>query len=86
MAVAALFYLAIVGSVIAFLLYYWLVQNMNVTNTMLIALVTPVVAVTLGVLVLNEELNWRTLVGGAMIMLGISLVVLRRRKEAPVLV
>ncbi|MDX6712750.1 MAG: hypothetical protein QOH96_3766 [Blastocatellia bacterium] len=86
MAVAALFYLAIVGSVIAFLLYYWLVQNMNVTNTMLIALVTPVVAVTLGVLVLNEELNWRTLVGGAMIMLGISLVVLRRKKEAPVLV
>jgi len=74
------------GSVIAFLLYYWLVQNMNVTNTMLIALVTPVVAVTLGVLVLNEELNWRTLVGGAMIMLGISLVVLLRKKEAPVLV
>jgi drug/metabolite transporter (DMT)-like permease len=86
MAVAALFYLAIVGSVVAFLLYYWLVQNMDVTNTMLIALVTPVVAVTLGVLVLNEELNWRTLVGGAMIMLGISLVVLRRKKEAPVLV
>jgi len=86
MAIAALFYLAIVGSVVAFLLYYWLVQNMDVTNTMLIALVTPVVAVTLGVLVLNEELNWRTLVGGAMIMLGISLVVLRRKKEPPVLV
>ena len=85
MAVAALFYLAIVGSVIAFLLYYWLIQNMDVTNTMLIALVTPVVAVTLGVLVLNEELNWRTLVGGATIMLGISLVVLRRKKELLVL-
>jgi len=86
MAIAALFYLAIVGSVVAFLLYYWLVQHMDVTNTMMIALVTPVVAVTLGVLVLNEELNWRTLVGGAMIMLGISLVVLLRKKEAPVLV
>jgi drug/metabolite transporter (DMT)-like permease len=86
MAIAALFYLAIVGSVVAFLLYYWLVQNMDVTNTMLIALVTPVVAVTLGVLVLNEELNWRTLVGGAMIMLGISFVVLRRKKEPPILV
>jgi O-acetylserine/cysteine efflux transporter len=81
-----LFYLAIVGSVIAFLLYYWLVRNMDVTNTMLIALVTPVVAVTLGVIVLNEELNWRTLAGGAMIMAGIGLVVLRRKKEAPVLV
>jgi drug/metabolite transporter (DMT)-like permease len=82
MAVFALFYLAIVGSVIAFLFYYWLVRNMDVTNTMLIALVTPVVAVTLGVLVLNEALNWRTLVGGTMIMSGIGLVVLRRKKAA----
>jgi drug/metabolite transporter (DMT)-like permease len=86
MAITALFYLAIVGSVIAFLSYYWLVQHMDVTNTMMIALVTPVVAVTLGVLVLKEELNWRTLVGGAMIMLGISFVVLLRKKGTPVVV
>lgn len=83
MAVVALVYLAIVGSVIAFLLYYWLVLNMAVTNSMLIALVTPVVAVILGMLVLNEELSWRTLAGGAMIMLGIASVVIRKgqRKE-----
>ena len=43
----SLFYLAIVGTVIAFLLYYWLVHNMDVTKTMLIALVTPVTAVIL---------------------------------------
>ncbi|MGI8897263.1 MAG: DMT family transporter [Pyrinomonadaceae bacterium] len=84
MAVVALFYLAIVGSVVAFLLYYWLVHNMDVTKTMLIALVTPVVAVTLGMLVLNEELHWRTLVGGAMIMSGIGLVVVRRVKRSKV--
>ena len=77
MAVIALLYLAIVGSVIAFVLYYWLVRNMDVTKTMLIALVTPVVAVILGMLVLNEELDWRTLAGGAMIMSGIGLIVAR---------
>src|SRR5215217_6213981 len=71
MAVIALFYLAIVGSVIAFLLYYWLVLNMDVTNSMLIALVTPVVAVILGMIVLDEEIGWRTLIGGAMIIFGI---------------
>ncbi len=49
MALIALLYLAVVGSVIAFLLYYWLVQNMDVTKSMLIALVTPVVAVILGI-------------------------------------
>jgi len=81
MAVVALVYLAVVGSVIAFLLYYWLVLNMAVTNSMLIALVTPVVAVILGMLVLNEEINWRTLAGGAMIMLGIASVVVRKAKK-----
>ena len=86
MAVVALLYLAVVGSVIAFLLYYWLLLNMNVTNSMLIALVTPVVAVVLGMLVLDEEIGWRTLIGGAMIMLGISFIVVRRsRKTIPAL-
>lgn len=81
MAVVALFYLAIVGSVIAFMLYYWLVQHMDVTKTMLIALVTPVTAVILGMIVLNEHLDWRTLVGGAMIISGIGLIILRRSKK-----
>ncbi|HKG46281.1 MAG TPA: EamA family transporter [Pyrinomonadaceae bacterium] len=80
MAVIALIYLAIVGSVIAFLLYYWLVLNMDVTKSMLIALVTPVVAVLLGMLVLDEEFGWRTLAGGAMIILGIAFIVLRRNR------
>jgi drug/metabolite transporter (DMT)-like permease len=77
----ALGYLAVVGSVIAFLLYYWLVQHMQVTKSMLIALVTPVVAVILGMLVLDERLTWRTLAGGAMIICGIGLIVVRRRRR-----
>jgi len=81
-ALGALFYLAIVGTVVAFLLYYWLVQHMDVTKTMLIALVTPVVAVMLGMVVLHEQMNWRTLAGGALIILGIGLIVTRRRKMA----
>ena len=81
MAVIALLYLAVVGSVIAFMLYYWLVLNMDVTKSMLIALVTPVVAVILGMIVLNEEFGWRTLAGGAMIILGIAFIVLRRNRS-----
>src|SRR5215216_3157560 len=78
MAVISLLYLAVVGSVIAFLLYYWLVLNMDVTNSMLIALVTPVVAVVLGMIVLDEEIGWHTLVGGAMIISGIGFIVIRQ--------
>lgn len=73
-AVLSLVYLAVVGSVIAFVLYYWLVHNMDVTKTMLISLVTPVVAVLLGMLVLGEDWSWRTVGGGVMIMAGVRFV------------
>jgi drug/metabolite transporter (DMT)-like permease len=87
MAVVAMLYLALVGSVLAFLLYYWLVHNMDVTKSMLIALVTPVVAVILGMFALREEMTWRTLAGGAMIISGIAFIVARKtKKEQPELI
>ncbi|HZH91835.1 MAG TPA: EamA family transporter [Pyrinomonadaceae bacterium] len=81
LAVLSLLYLALVGSAAAFLLFYWLVRNMDVTNTMLISLVTPPIAVFLGWLVLGEELTWRTAAGALCIMSGIALIVTRRKKE-----
>lgn len=84
LALVCLMYLAVVGTVIAFLMYYWLIQNMDVTKTMLISLVTPVVAVILGMLVLDEQLSWRTLVGGAMIMAGIGFIVVRKPRTSAV--
>src|SRR5687767_988705 len=84
LALVCLMYLAVVGTVIAFLMYYWLIQNMDVTKTMLISLVTPVVAVILGMLVLDEQLSWRTLVGGAMIMAGIGFIVVRKPRTTAV--
>ena len=84
LALVCLLYLAVVGTVIAFLMYYWLIQKMDVTKTMLISLVTPVVAVILGMLVLDEQLSWRTLVGGAMIMAGIGFIVVRKPRTSAV--
>lgn len=81
MAVISLAYLVVVGSVIAFALYYWLVRHMEVTKTMLIALVTPVVAVLIGMIVLHEKLNWRLFAGAACIISGIGLIVLRNRQK-----
>jgi drug/metabolite transporter (DMT)-like permease len=81
MAIISLAYLVVVGTVIAFALYYWLVRNMDVTNTMLIALVTPVVAVILGMMVLHEQLNWRMVAGSACIILGLALIVLRKQHK-----
>ncbi|HEX8284020.1 MAG TPA: EamA family transporter [Pyrinomonadaceae bacterium] len=83
LAVVCLLYLTLVGSVAAFLLFYWLVRHVDVTKTMLIALVTPLAAVLLGMVVLGEEVTWRTLAGGALILAGIGLVMLRRGRAAP---
>jgi drug/metabolite transporter (DMT)-like permease len=78
LAVVCLLYLALVGSALAFLLFYWLVRNMDVTKTMLIPLVTPVVAITLGAVFLHETLTWRVAAGGATVMCGIALIVWRK--------
>ncbi|HEU4389769.1 MAG TPA: EamA family transporter [Blastocatellia bacterium] len=72
-----LLYLAFVGSAVAFLAYYWLVKHMDVTKTMLIALVTPFVAVLIGIIVLGEQINWQIALGGLAIVAGISLVIRR---------
>jgi drug/metabolite transporter (DMT)-like permease len=80
-AILALAYLVIVGSVIAFTLFYWLVRHMDVINTMLISLVTPIIAVLLGMAVLHERLNWRLFAGTAFIISGIGLIVLRKRQK-----
>lgn len=81
-AVFALFYLALMGSSLAFCLYYWLVRRVDVTKTMLISLVTPVAAIFIGWVVLAEHLPARTLAGGLCVLAGLGLVIYRR--ESPV--
>jgi len=73
LAIISLLYLAFVGSSVAFILYYWLVRHMEVTNTMLISLVTPVLAVLLGMGTIGERLSWRMGVGGGSILAGLAM-------------
>lgn len=80
-AVGCLVYLAIVGSAVAFYLYYWLTARMPVTNVMTVALVTPVMALILGWFALGETLSWRTAAGGGLVLLGTGLVVRPGRRK-----
>jgi drug/metabolite transporter (DMT)-like permease len=77
----SLVYLALIGSVLAFLLYFWLVTKIEVTKTMLISLVTPVTALLIGWLALDERLSWRVAAGSAAILAGIGLIVFQRRSK-----
>lgn len=75
-AVLCIFYLAIVGSIVAFWLYYWLLSKIDVSKAMMIAFVTPIVAVFVGSF-FGEQLNIQTLFGGILVMLSVLLIVIR---------
>lgn len=82
-AIVCVLYLAVLGSVIAFWLYYWLLSRIESTRAMMISLVTPLLAVVIGWLVLGEKLPTQTGLGGLLIIGSIGLIVFRRSR-APV--
>jgi len=65
------FYLALIGSVVPFLAYYWVLKHVSVTRAQIIAYLVPLVALTTGIVVLDEKLEVGIAVGGAMILLGV---------------
>ncbi len=73
--VFALLYLALVGSALAFVLLYWLIQRMQVTRTMLIPLVSTLFAVALGIVVLGEAFSVRVVIGGIGVLGGLVMAV-----------
>lgn len=67
-------YLMIFGSMIAFSAYSYLVQNTQPVLATSYAYVNPIVAVALGWLILNEEINLQTIIAGALIIISVMLI------------
>jgi drug/metabolite transporter (DMT)-like permease len=66
-----LLYLGLVGSVLPFLVYYWVLKHVSVTRAQIIAYLVPLVALTSGIIVLDERLEIGIAVGGGLILLGV---------------
>ena len=79
-AVLCLLYLAVVGSSFAFLLLYWLMPRMSVTNLQTISLITPPGAIAIGWAFGGERLSASSLLGAACVLLGVWMI-FRRLKE-----
>ncbi|HWH08017.1 MAG TPA: EamA family transporter [Candidatus Thermoplasmatota archaeon] len=80
----AVVYLALAGSVVTFLLYFWLLQAWPATTLSLIAVVVPLVALLLGHLALGETPTAWTGVGTVLILAGVALALgVGRRAGAP---
>jgi drug/metabolite transporter (DMT)-like permease len=69
---APILYLSFAGSLGAYGLYAWLVTQWKVTSVSVIALIVPVIAVTLGAIVRGETPAPLTYVGGALVMGGVA--------------
>jgi drug/metabolite transporter (DMT)-like permease len=81
-------YLVVVGSVVAFSSYVWLLANAPIGLVATYAYVNPVVAVFLGWLILSEPVTSAVVVGGLVIVAAVAIVITverpRHRDDAPV--
>ena len=73
-AVFCLLYLAVIGSALAFLLLYWLLPRMSVTNLQTISLITPPGAVAFGWLLGGETFPVWSLAGGVLVLAGVWMI------------
>jgi len=81
--VAALLYLALLGSAVSFSLWYWLLSHAAASRVSLISYLNPVVAVSVGILFLHETITLRILAGTALVVAGVALAVHRRTIPPP---
>jgi drug/metabolite transporter (DMT)-like permease len=73
-ALFAVVWLGILGSGLAYLLFFRILGRWGATRTSMVAYLLPVFGITLGALVLNEPIDTRLLVGTALVIGGIALV------------
>jgi drug/metabolite transporter (DMT)-like permease len=70
----SLAWLGILGSGLAFLLYFYLIHSVGPTRSTLVTYIFPLVGVALGVLILGEKLDLRLFVGSILIVGSIIVV------------
>jgi len=76
-------YLVVFGSMVAFSAYVWLLGNAPISLVATYAYVNPVVAVTLGALILDEPVTSAVIVGGAVIVASVAIVISVERVRKP---
>jgi drug/metabolite transporter (DMT)-like permease len=82
-AVRALMFLAVFGSAVAFVTYYWLLRHMSVHKANTVNLVVPFVAILEGALLLQELITWHMFVA-SVVVLGAVGFVLTAGSDAPI--
>jgi drug/metabolite transporter (DMT)-like permease len=66
-----LIYMALASTFLPMVLYYWLLQHVTATYASLAGYVIPVIAISAGVVLLDEELQSGIILGGILILVGV---------------
>jgi drug/metabolite transporter (DMT)-like permease len=74
-------YLILIGSVVGFSAYVWLLKNAPISKVATYAYVNPVVALFLGWLILSEDIRASSLIGAAVIVASVAFVVTRESAD-----
>jgi drug/metabolite transporter (DMT)-like permease len=82
-ALLATAYMVVVGSLIGFSAYVWLLKTVPASTVSTYAYVNPVIAVILGWAFNDEVITGRTLLAGAAIVVGVALMVSRSAEKEP---
>jgi drug/metabolite transporter (DMT)-like permease len=77
-----LVYLILVGSVVGYTAYAWLLGNAPLGQVSTYAYVNPVIAIALGVVVLDEKVTLRVVLGALLILAAVAIVVRRESADA----
>jgi drug/metabolite transporter (DMT)-like permease len=77
-AAAALLYMIVAGSLVAFTAYIWLLGHMPATMVSSYAYVNPVVALAIGYWLGNEALNRNIILGTALVLVSVVLILRTR--------
>ncbi|MBV9279400.1 MAG: EamA family transporter [Chloroflexi bacterium] len=81
-ALFAVVWLGVLGSALAYLFYFFIIENWGAARTTLVTYVLPVVGLSLGAIFLGETVDWRILAGSALVIAGIVLANLVQRRKA----
>lgn len=81
-AIASVAYLALVGTVTTFSLYFWVMRHTPAYRVSLTAYLTPALALTVGAVLGNEPVHLHTIGGVALILGGVALVMAGGRAHA----
>jgi drug/metabolite transporter (DMT)-like permease len=82
---APILYLSLVGSVVAFVAYHWLLDHVEATTVSFILLITPIVALAIGFTAANEAIDLFDAVGTALTLGGLYVAFSRARGRAATL-